>query len=336
MSIKNLFSDKKGKIAIIFLAFIIIVAITFGITYYFMYGSTMVKYKNSIKKTISYIDKSNTKAVSIYDYMKDGDLQIDKIKSTIESSKKDLEEASKIVKDNTPPEEYKKLHSNILNGINSNKTLFIQTTSILDNYSSSTVDNSINALYEYLSITSSYYEKVDFKGITIPISNEFLSFPDKISDYINSLTKETDSTIPNYDMQIAYLNNIKNTLEEVETLEDELNKKIDDSKNGGLSYKQLMISISSTKNKLSYIIDETNSSVAPSEVEDMKTNLLSLLKLYENHLTAFRNSIESSKEQETTYIVSSSLKINQNSLNNFKSKKDDFKNLLIEKENSFN
>lgn len=336
MSIKNFFSEKKGKITILSLAFIIIIAITFGVSYYFMYGSSIAKYKGSVKEAISYIEKGNAEVVSTYEHMKNDDSQLYKIKNAIENSKKSLDSANKIMKDITPPDEYKELHSNLSNGINSNKTLLIQAISILNNYSSVTVNDSLSSLYEYLSVTSAYYEKFNLKGITVTVPNEFLNFPDKIGQYINSITQEIDTSSPNYDMQIAFINDIRDKIQELDNLESELNEKINSSKNGKLSSKQLMISISSTKNKLSSLVDEINALISLPEVEDIKSNSLALYKLYENYLTSFRESIESSKEPETPYIVSSSLKINQGSFNEYKSKKDNLKTLLDEKENSFN
>lgn len=331
MLIKDFFSSKKGKITILSL---IIIVFAFGLTYYFMYGSALAKYKSSIKEVISYIDKGNNEAISTYNHMNDPK-NLPKVKNSIKNSEKNLTTAIKIMKATTPPAEFKQTHENFLNGINSNKILFTQSISILDNYVADTIADSINTLYGHLSTTSSYYEKTKIDNLGITLSNNFLKFPEKISEYTNIINETVDNSAPNYDMQLSYVNDIKLQLESLENLEAEINQNINSSKTGKLSSKQLIISLSSTKNKLSSITENTNNITSLSEINDIKTGLLATLKSYENYLVAFRTSIETSKEQETSLIILSSIKSSESVLSEYETKKTELKNLIKEKEDFY-
>lgn len=332
MSISNFFSTSKGKITIAALIFVII---ALSLSYYFMYGSSDAKFKRSIKQITSDIQKSNKEASSTYALMDKGSSEFDKIKSSIENSNKALDSSIKLLKSITPKENYKDLHNELLQGLNSNKMLFFQSIAILDNYSSDTVNDSIGKLYEYLSSTAGYYEKVSLRGYEIELSKEILNYPDKLKEYINTLKKNNLNTNANYDAQLSYISNIKEKIESITSLEKSCQEDITKGKNNKLNINQLLISISSKKNDLSSIIDSINALTVPSNVEDVKNLFTSTGVLYDDYLSALRSSIESSKEKDSVSIIDSSININKERLEEFNEKKSSLESLITEKENSF-
>ncbi|MEG2338732.1 MAG: hypothetical protein RSB66_06585, partial [Clostridium sp.] len=139
MSFSNFLSTTKGRVTTIAILSIIIIS---GLIYYLMYGSIDAKYTRQSKKTISLIESSISNVTSTYGLLT-GDLNnIDKIISNLKSSKKDIEKAINITKNTNVPDKYKKSHSNITQGLQKNNLLYSQTIAALENYSSTTVNES--------------------------------------------------------------------------------------------------------------------------------------------------------------------------------------------------
>lgn len=331
MSISNFFSTSKGKITVASLIFVII---AISLSYYFMYGSSDAKFKRNIKQITSDIQKSNKEASSTYALMDKGSSEFDKIKSSIENSNKTLDSSIKLLKSITPKEDYKDLHNELLQGLNSNKVLFFQSIAILDNYSSDTVNESIGKLYEYLSSTAGYYEKVSLKGYKIEISKELLNFPDKLKGYINVLKKDNLNSTANNEAKLSFISDIKGKIESITSLEKSFQEDINKVKNNKLTINQLIISISSKKNDLSSIIDLATNSTPPNDVEDIKNLFISTGVLYDDYLSALRSSIESSKEKDSVNIIDSSITLNKERLEEFNEKKSSLESLITEKETS--
>ncbi|KMT21188.1 hypothetical protein [Clostridium cylindrosporum] len=332
MSNSNILPTFKNKIILSVILFIIIIT---GVIYYLMYGSSEAKYNRSVNKAISLINNSNEKATSTYSYIEDGKEGLDKIKKALETSKKDLDSAVNIVKPLTPPDKLKLKHSNLLNGINSNKLLYIQSIASLDNYTSDTINSSTSTLYKYLSSTVGYYENFNAKKNKILLSKKFLDYPDKLTIYLSNIRKNESTLSAETNAKIVFLNDIKTNLNMINSIGSNVEKDITLTKNRKMSTKQLMISLSSNKNDLSSVIDKVDNLSSPNDLNELKTLFISTGVLYEDYLNTLRSSIESSKETDNISIVNSSINISSEKLKLFKTSEDNLLSLITEKEDSF-
>ena len=162
----------KGKVTIGILLCIIIIS---GGIYYFMYGSVEAKYSRQIKSISESINHTNKEATSTYKYMENTNTNIDTVKLILKRCESDLSRILKSSKELKVPNKYSKNHSNLVNGIVNNKYLYTQSLAILDNYSSNTVESSIEKLYDYVSLTIGYYEEFKYENFNVTISNDFLN-----------------------------------------------------------------------------------------------------------------------------------------------------------------
>lgn len=327
----NFLSTSKGKITIGIILFIIILS---GAIYYFMYGSSDAKYSRSVKNIVSHINSSNKEISSTYKYLDNGKKSFDKVKSYLEESKKQIDSALKTANSTTPLDNYKDQHKKLTNGINSNKLLIEQSIAVLDNYSSNTVKDSISKLYEHLSSTVGYYEKFNYKDFKINISNDLLNFPDKLGYYVDILVKETTGNTSKNSAALSFINDLKTNLSEIDTIKTSIEDNITSVKNGKTSPNQLKIFISSKLNELSSVIDKVNNLSSPPELKELQTLFISTGVLYEDYLKAFKSTLESSKEKDSTTLIDSSISMNKESLENYNSKKASLLSLIKEKEAS--
>lgn len=333
MSTTDFFSSTKGKVITIALLLIILLS---GVIYYFMYGSEEAKYSRNANKIISSIEEANNEATSIYKEMDSGVASSDKIKSSLNKSSDILQKALSLAKNTTPPDNYKSIHNNLINGINSNRTLFMQSKAIIDNYSSDTVSSSINNLYEYLSSTAGYYEKFKFKNTKLELSKDFLTFPDKVNYYVGVLKKSETSNLPNNDAKIEFLNDLRINIDKLNSIETSLNNEITSVKSNKKSSTQLMIFISSLKNQVSPITESINKLNTPNDLEEIKLLSTDVVEEYLNYLSSFRSAIETSSGKSDIEVLNSSIDKASSSLKEYKSKLSSLLSTINEKENALN
>ncbi len=314
----------KGKAAIGILLCIII--ISSGV-YYFLYGSEEAKYSRQIKSISESINHTNKEATSTYKYMENTNANIDTVKSIIKRCENDLNRILKSSKEVKVPRKYSENHKNLINGIINNKYLYTQTLTMLDSYSSNTIESSINKLYDYVSVTIGYYEQFKHENFNVTISNEFLNFPDKINSYLEVL-KSNDTTSKATE-NINFINILRNNINEISLLEEETLKNINLAKQNRLSANRLLVSISSSKNKLSSIINEINKLEPTEDLKEAKENLLTLVGIYDSYLSSLKTSLESSGK------IESALNEGDNYIKEYNNKKEEIESYLSEKENQY-
>lgn len=327
----NFISTSKGKITIGIILFIIILS---GAIYYFMYGSSEAMYTRSVKTITSHINDANKEISSTYKYLDSGKSSFDKVRSSFDSSKQQIDKALNAAKSATVPDKYKALHSNITKGINSNKLLISQSIVILDNYSSDTVKASISKLYEHLSTTEGYYEKLNYKDFKVNLSNDIINLPEKLSYYVNVLLKEDLGNSTTSPASLAFITDLKSNLESIYSIESSIEENINNGKSGKTSPNQMKILISSKLNELSSVIDSVNSLSSPEELKDLKTLFISTGVSYEDYLKSFKTALESSTEKTTAAIIDSSINLSKDNLTKYSSEKTSLKSLIREKEES--
>lgn len=314
----------KGKAAIGILLCIII--ISSGV-YYFLYGSEEAKYSRQIKSISESINHTNKEATSTYKYMENTNANIDTVKSIIKRCENDLNRILKSSKEVKVPRKYSENHKNLINGIINNKYLYTQTLTMLDSYSSNTIESSINKLYDYVSVTIGYYEQFKHENFNVTISNEFLNFPDKINSYLEVL--KSNDTASKATENINFINILRNNINEISLLEEETLKNINLAKQNRLSANRLLVSISSSKNKLSSIINEINKLEPTEDLKEAKENLLTLVGIYDSYLSSLKTSLESSGK------IESALNEGDNYIKEYNNKKEEIESYLSEKENQY-
>ncbi|MEG0129717.1 MAG: hypothetical protein RR539_06465 [Clostridium sp.] len=315
MSFSNFLSTTKGRVTTIAILSIIIIS---GLIYYLMYGSIDAKYTRQSKKTISLIESSISNVTSTYGLLT-GDLNnIDKIISNLKSSKKDIEKAINITKNTNVPDKYKKSHSNITQGLQNNNLLYTQTIAALENYSSTTVNESINKLYEYVSLTIGYYESYKTDNLTITVPKEFANYPDKFKSYIETLNALDDS-IKSKEENNTYIASLRESLTQVTNIKTLIDDDINLVNEGTLNSKQLMVNISKHKNTLSLVIDSVNTLSTPSSLTELKTSFITCAVSYEDYLSALRSGLESSTEVDGKAALKGALNASADKLQVFES-----------------
>ena len=314
----------KGKVTIGILLCIIIIS---GGIYYFMYGSVEAKYSRQIKSISESINHTNKEATSTYKYMENTDANIDTVKSILKKCESDLNKILKSSKELKVPNKYSENHSKLVNGIVNNKYLYTQSLAILDNYSSNTVESSIEKLYDYVSLTIGYYEEFKYENFNVTISNDFLNFPDKINYYIDVL--KSNDTASKSTENLNFINTLRSNINELNLIEEEISKNINLAKENKLSSNRLLVSISSTKNKLSSLVDKINKLESTIDLKEAQTKLVTLGVLYEDYLNSLKTSLESSNK------VDSAINLSESYIKEYKDKKQEIENYLSEKENEY-
>ncbi|MEF9952232.1 MAG: hypothetical protein RR840_05200 [Clostridium sp.] len=328
MSFSNYLSTTKGKITIGLILSIIIIS---GLIYYFMYGSTDARYTTQSKKIISLVESGSKDTISTYPLLTDDTKNIDKIINKLKSSADDLDKAIKIADTVKIPDKYKATHESLKQGLHKNKQLYTQSIAILENYSSTTVNNSINKLYEYLSLTLGYYNNFKTDSLSINLPNEFINYPDKFKKYIENLNS-LDSSLKNQEENNIYIANIKESLTVFNNIKSLVDSDIKLANDGKLTSSQLMVNISKHKNSLTSLIDSINTTNAPTQLSNIKTSFITCSVAYEDYLSTLRGALESSTESDNKSQISSAISSSADKLKAFEDSYLSLENILKEKQ----
>lgn len=282
---------------------VLLVALIVFTTYYFTLNKEDSKYINSLYKFKVVVDKCNSDVVDIVKNIDNIDIKdtkkIANIKSQISDVMTNLQNVLQDIHNLKPPSKYSIQYNNYVNGIYTNRKIFMQVNLILKNTTSNNIDNALNDLYSYVTETSKFYELSKLKKAYISLPSGIIGMPEKVHQYAFKSFNDYENRSQNFQQYTAYFKSMDVILLNFNNTKIDLGNYIGLINNAQMSYDDVYVKIEDKLSELASIENSYNLLSPPSKMGSRHSQLNDIIKLYTNYCQGFKDALTKYEEVST-------------------------------------
>jgi hypothetical protein len=279
---------------------VLLVALIFFVSYYFMSGNTNSKYIDRLYEEKLNIDKAN-KAVS--DSVKDMDkldvtdtAQLNKIISVISQAEKSLGDSFVSLNKFAPPAKYKTQYQTFVQGVSSNKKIYSQANLILKNTKSKELEKAIEALDGYIGDTTTSYENAKLGKAYIKLPSDILTLWDKVSNYALASYSNYETQSRLLEQYTAYFNSMDVLIEEYANVKTDLNTYVEALNNNQLTIGEVYVEVEKKLGELNRIKGIYTGMAVPPKTLNQHKIFNSLINNYTSYCEEFKAALTELEE----------------------------------------
>jgi hypothetical protein len=279
---------------------VILVGIIVFTTYYFTMNKENTSFVDSIYKYKVEVDKSNAIVVDAIKDIDNIDIKntasINKIRAQILKASSTLQTTYDEIQKIKPPSKYEIQFSNYVNGIYSNRKIFMQTYLILKNTTSKDLDNAINALYKYVSDASKGYENSKLGKAYIALPSQIVAMPEKINQYAFKSFNDYQNRSRSLEEYQSYFKAMDDVLANFNSTKIDLAVNLEPIKQNTVSLDDVYIKIENKLSDMAQIQNVYSSLTLPAKMANKHQELDNILKAYTYYCQDFKQALTKFEE----------------------------------------
>lgn len=291
---------KKYPKALIAVSTVVLSLIILFTTYFIISGRSDSTYKNMLYKQKLKIDSANRKVADVIKNVDQLDIKdtarLNEIIAALSDSENTIQSAIGELKQVNPPQKYKAQFDSYIQGITLNKKIFTQTSLILKNTKSNELKKAADALYEYISETTRYYEQSRNGKIYIVLPSDILTLPDRVYQYAVKAYNDYDAKIRLLEQYNIYFNSMDKILSDFQNSKTNLGTSLEQIKNGNTTLEDIYVSIENKLTELDAIDKSYNSLTVPVKIADQHEKFNSIMNMYVNYCLDYKSALNKLEE----------------------------------------
>ncbi|KYH35239.1 hypothetical protein CLTEP_08640 [Clostridium tepidiprofundi DSM 19306] len=325
--------SKLSKFLILSFILVVIIAAIFWGTYYSFVNKSYASFNKTIK---NYVTRINSINASVSSYSNNNSINSDKIikdfPKIIDNFKNIESELSKL----NPPEKLAKDFDYLMQGIDNNIRIYMQTLIIVQYPKSTDADNSLIDLKDYRDKCRNFYSLIYNENFKVNLPSSYLNFINNVIQFADENIKIRNSEEIIRKQNLAFIDTMDNLADKFIDIVNKRNFKecLIKARTETPNYDDILSLITEDLKSLNEIKIE-NSKIIPSK-DGLKIYKLfsSIINDYDSYLNSLHHAIETEKNQALTGnlddTVLNNLYSTPNKLfANVKSKYDKYKQLLL-------
>jgi hypothetical protein len=282
------------KILIIITSIFILTGIIFT-TYYITSNSTNSKYINALydqKKLIDDINENVGSSIKQLDKFDSTDTtELESLLTAVVKAESSIEKSIEELKKIAPPAKYQEQYTTYMKGITFNKRIFTQTKLILQNSTSSSIGNAVDALYKYVSDATQAYELSKLGKSYLSLPSEIVTLPDKVGEYALEVFNNHEVKSRLLEQYTSYFNDMYRVNTDFENVKIDLEDNLSLIQSNNISMEGVYTDIEKRLSRLSEIQTSYNSLTVPPKLVEGHQKFNEIINTYTYYCNDYKSAL---------------------------------------------
>lgn len=290
--LENQKNRKSLKIALITISSIIFLTGIIFTAYYMTTNSTNSKYINELynqKKVIDDANKSIGSSISkLSDPQSADSSEIEGLLTSVIKAESSMEKSIEQLKKISPPAKYKEQYDTYIKGVTLNKRIYTQTRLILQNATSTSIGNAVDALYKYVSDAAQAYELSKLGKSYISLPSQIVTLPDRVSEYAFNVFNSHEAKTRLLDQYTVYFDRMYKINNDFENVKVDLEENLNLIQSRSTSIENVYTDIEKRLSSLSDIQAAYNILTVPSKIVENHQKFNDIINTYTYYCNDFK------------------------------------------------
>jgi hypothetical protein len=286
---------KKNKAVIIILsvlAFVLLVAGVFYVSYYLSVGKSLNSYESNIK---AYVEKINDINLSTESFIVGQTIDPEKIRKELPSKIDELLKIKDKLQGIIPTDKYKSDQDNLLNGVDKNILIFRQINLILSNPNGKDIDKAGEDLISYRDECNKYYSLITSKKIMPSTNTKTNILVDNTTSYVNEIVGVHRDNEIIQKQNLEFINNMESIIAKFTPIKVDFSAQLIAARSQGKALDDVITTINKNKNSLDLLSQEFSNITVPSKALSCYKAFNKGINDYNNYMQSFIYSINNEK-----------------------------------------
>lgn len=228
--------NKTTLTIIITISSTLILAAVFFATYFIFIDKTLNGYEKNMNNLVSQINSVNKNANKMLDNKV---INSDLAKENIPAIVKEIDIIRNKVEAEVPGDKFKLQHANLIEGLKSNRLMYIQILNILKSPNSNDLKDSFSSFEKYRDDTENYYSEFSVSSLSPSVENEAHDFLYAFTIYTNELINTQEEAKAKLQQSTAFANSYNSILEKFVPIKTNFSLELNEARNNG-SYNKVI------------------------------------------------------------------------------------------------
>lgn len=297
-------NNKKKKIIIIIslvAAFIVLSIGIFYMSYYVYMGKSYSSYENNLRTYISKINAQNSKTASLY---KGSAINLNTAKKSLPGIIDKLSDVKDSLDSTNPPDKYKAIYQNLSDGLDNNISMYRTIYDMLNN--SSFNDTNLTAAAKYRDDCMKYYSDINYKDITINLTDDSITFVNNGLKYLTNLYQTNKDKEIKQSQNTEYLNSMDTIINNFTSLKTDFSTLASSARAGSETYDDVLAAIDKNNEGIQALSQSLDKVILPSDKASAVNDAVrKAIDDYTTYLQNFKYALTNEKAQAQSGPVDS-------------------------------
>ncbi|MEA4825109.1 MAG: hypothetical protein VB130_00520 [Clostridium sp.] len=323
---KKLNRKQLITLAIIFSALIVGIGVFSG-TYYFFINKSHSSYKNKVNAEVANITKTNENSSN---FTKGETIDTEKIINNLSDSITSLQTSLSKLKNLVVTNKYEKDHKNILDGLESNISIYKQIFTICKDSKSPNLGNYITQLQKYRDDCMNYYTLVSIEGIHLTLPKESIELIDNTISYAEKQIRLNADEKITLSQNHDFLKSLTDMLSKFNGIKKDYMPEVLDARSKTKGYDTILNDITSSEAVMTDIRSNASNISIPKDASSIYSAFIKVLDNYDFYIQSFKYAVKTESLTSTAGVEKDTSldKLYSSSKDKLKTADDSFKDFM--------
>lgn len=272
----------------------LILAGIFFTTYFVFVDKTLNSYEKNMNGLVSQINSVNKSANKLLDNkVINSDLAKEKLPSMV----KELDIIRNKVEAEVPGDKYKLQHTNLIEGLKSNRLMYMQILNILKSPNSNDLKDAFANFEKYRDDSENYYSEFSVSSLSPSVENQAKDFLYAFTIYTNELIDTQEEALAKLQQSTAFANAFDSILEKFVPIKTDFSLQLEEVRKNNGNYNKL-IELANANNTINSNLQKEilNLSSVPQNAATLRDDYVRLSNDYSSYIQSFIEAVNGEME----------------------------------------